>query len=1322
MAKDGSVIIEITGDSSDLLKELSNIKSELESAKQQEKELVANTSSIGSAAKAAAKVATAAFAAVSTAVAGAAAYAITAGSNFEAAMSNVAAISGATGEDLEALEATAMEMGATTQFSATEAANALSYMALAGWDAQQSIDALPGILDLAAASGMDLASASDMVTDYLSAFGMEAGDSAYFADMLAHAQSNANTTAAALGESFKNCAANMNAAGQDVETTTSLLSMLANQGSKGSEAGTKLAAVMRDLTAKMEEGAIAIGDTKVQVMDAQGNFRDLTDILLDVETATDGMGDAEKSAALSATFTADSISGLNMILNAGVDEAAAFEEELRNSAGTASNMADTMNDNLKGRITELGSALEGVGIQAYNAMEGPLKRGVESAIDSIGTLSDEMSNGRLKDSAEKIAEGFGSIVQVAGKLAEKALPAVVNGFADVVDHGEQVVTVAGAIAAAYAGFKATTKVVQPLTKAWKAATVALEAHEAASRLTMVAMNGGLPITTTLVGVLTGKITLATAAQAAWNKVALINPYILVGAAIAAVVVGIGLLIASQEKEVAAYQEVVDSVYEERDALDELKESREEAISSNLAEIDNAEVLIYQYKQLADKTGIVREGTDEYARAKSLANQINAVAPGAIEDLEDENGAYLQICDSIDLLIAKKRAEALAEANQESYQTAIQNRQSYVETIAELDKQLIAAQQEVEDAETAYAKNSSDYNADRVKNAREAVDEINAARDEEVQHLTEAEQTIAWQEELLAAAESGNIDQLKAAIQGYGNSLIEATNNNREACEAQAEQWKTTYETIKALQDEGKINDQAWVDSIYDTWQQSEQIAQTARDAEVAATEEHAADMEAAWGEVNSGILDKIKEIYPELEAAGGDLDTYYGDGIMANMAAGSDAAKAVTLAAKMAAMIEAKGANEAGRQFAAGLLNGMIEDSGLPEDAAREVMQTCLDAAAETAEINSPSRITTEQGMYLDQGWGNGITENAGLATEPVSALMQSIIDAASSGLSNATMLGSNFVSFLSSGISSNSGTAKTAGSSVAFSAASGASGQKNAFSTAGKTVGSSFSTGIQNIKSAVSSSAKIVATAGSTSASGQKSQYQTAGKTVTSAFQSGITGQKSAISTAAKAIAAAGHAAASATKTSWSTVGLNLAAGLARGISSGASSVISAAASIASKAITAAKNALGIHSPSKVAEKELGLRYDEGIAKGQEKNVNLVADASSNVASEAVNSAQETLNKTLSNPNVLTLDTVIAGNTFGVGNKLLSSVSERVNHMSAMMLENAQASASFGGAGNVYQIDYHPEQKCDEPVSARRLREINQENARQLGRTLKRV
>ena len=288
--------------------------------------------------------------------------------NFEKSMSNVAALSGATGKDLEDLTNIAKEMGATTQFSASEAADALGYMALAGWKTEESMSALPGILDLAAASNMGLAEASDMVTDYLSAFQQEADQAGRMADVLAYAQANSNTTTQALGEAFKNCAVNANSFGLDIEQTTALLGKLGDQGLKGSEAGTALNAVFRDMSSKMKDGAIAIGDTNVKITDANGNFKSMAEIVGAVQKATDGLSDSEKMVALQSTFTADSIKAMSILMNTGSDSITEFTNELYNSKGAASEMAGVMNDNLSGQLTALKSALEGAAISIGNAL------------------------------------------------------------------------------------------------------------------------------------------------------------------------------------------------------------------------------------------------------------------------------------------------------------------------------------------------------------------------------------------------------------------------------------------------------------------------------------------------------------------------------------------------------------------------------------------------------------------------------------------------------------------------------------------------------------------------------------------------------------------------------------------------------------------------------------------------------------------------------------------------------------------------------------------------------------------------------------------
>ena len=347
---------------------------------------------------------------------------------FEKSMSNVQALSGATGKDLEDLTNIAKEMGAKTQFSASEAADALGFMALAGWDSQQSMSALPGVLDLAAASGMGLADASDMVTDYLSAFGEEADQAGRMSDVLAYAQANSNTTTQALGEAFKNCAVNANSFGLDIEQTTALLGKLGDQGLKGSEAGTALNAVFRDMSSKMKDGAIAIGDTNVKITDANGNFKSMAEIVAGVQKATDGLSESEKMVALQSTFTSDSIKAMGILMNTGSDSIQNFTNELYNSNGAASEMAATMNDNLSGQITTLKSALEGAAIsigEALLPMVKDLVAWINNLVTWFNSLSPSMQTSIVM--AAGLAAAIGPVLIIIGQMST-GIGVLVNAF------------------------------------------------------------------------------------------------------------------------------------------------------------------------------------------------------------------------------------------------------------------------------------------------------------------------------------------------------------------------------------------------------------------------------------------------------------------------------------------------------------------------------------------------------------------------------------------------------------------------------------------------------------------------------------------------------------------------------------------------------------------------------------------------------------------------------------------------------------------------------------------------------------------------------
>ena len=362
----------------------------------------------------------------------AAKYVVEVGSSFEAAMSEVEAISGATGDELDALTEKAKKLGASTKFSATESAEAFKYMSLAGWSTSQMLASVDGVMNLAAASGMDLAAASDMVTDYLSAFNMEAEKAAYMADMMAYAQANSNTTAAQLGDAYGNCASILNTAGQDIETVTALLEAMANQGLKGSEAGTALGSIMTQITKKMKDGKIQIGDMLISVADANGNFRDLTDIIIDVNAALEGMGTEERSAALAATFNKTALSGMNLVLNEGIDKVARYEEKLRDADGAAADMANTMQDNLKGDMVKASSALEGLGVAAYEYVEGPVRGVVQGVTDIISGITDIIAP--QKD----MLDDFISSVAESNKEVENAIELSSATFSDAQDEAAKI--------------------------------------------------------------------------------------------------------------------------------------------------------------------------------------------------------------------------------------------------------------------------------------------------------------------------------------------------------------------------------------------------------------------------------------------------------------------------------------------------------------------------------------------------------------------------------------------------------------------------------------------------------------------------------------------------------------------------------------------------------------------------------------------------------------------------------------------------------------------------------------------------------------------
>lgn len=589
------------------------------------------------------------------------------GMDFTASMSEVQALSGATGKELEALTETAKEYGASTQFTASESAQALKYMALAGWDTQQMTAGLPGILSLAASSGMELAQASDIVTDYLSAFGMEAEQSAYMADLLSYAQANSNTTVEQLSGAYKNCAANLHAAGQSVETTTALLAMMANQGFKGEEAGTALSAVMRDLSDKMQladdkmvqsnqslkgtadyienlsdlqgQYVITVGNTAIAVSDANGNYRQLTDVLKDMEQATGSMSEAERTAALQSTLTADSIKGVNVMLNAGVQNAEDFAVALQNSAGTAEDAASTMQDNIKGDLASLSSAFEGLQLNVFEEMKAPIR-------DVLQTLTESLQDSRT----QKAASELGKILADMAKALANHLPDAISLASDLVkklwDNKGMIAGIA-AVVAAGKGISTVNTTVQGL----------------GTGLSNIVKFAGI-----LATVVSGLITIKKVHEETTRK-------------------------------------MYDDIYEVSDAVKKATETAEQNIDDfhehmqdnhtelldTDSELERIQELKQKLEELVNSDGTVKAGHEE--EVKGILEQINAYAGTSYDVLDGvlaKNGEVItdfkKTSAELDTLIEKQHAQAILSSFEDDYTQALQDQTEKTQELARARKE------------------------------------------------------------------------------------------------------------------------------------------------------------------------------------------------------------------------------------------------------------------------------------------------------------------------------------------------------------------------------------------------------------------------------------------------------------------------------------------------------------------------------------------------------------------------------------------------------------------------------------------------------------
>ena len=555
----------------------------------------------------------------------AAAYCYQVGTSFEAAMSQVEAISGASASQLEQLTAKAKELGSTTKFTATEAAGAMNYMAMAGWDAEQMLSGIDGVLSLAAASGEDLGVTADIVSDAITAFGLEADRCSHFANILAAASANANTNVALMGETFKYCAADAGSLGFSAEDTVTAIGLMASAGIKGSQAGTALRKLFTEMSGDLTLTSEKIGDITIKTADASGEMRPFIDIVKELRTEFAKLNPQEQTAAAKELVGQYAQTGFKTLMNASEEAFEKLTYAIENCDGAAASMAKTMQENLAGQVTIFQSALEGLGISVYDKFGGALRDTVAIFTDCISDMTDSVEDGELDESISRLADSFKSAATELAGFASDNLPGFIDGIANALDF---VITFRNEIAGVvttFVTFKATMSGAKFITDFLRS----------------------VKSLATSFGILKTATNAATVAQEANNIAVSANPYM-------AVISVISLL-------VGAFVTLSGHIDTATDKIEKLHQSSKEYISAaeeSKKAADNIRDLAKEYADLK----IAAEQTDEVKeRLKEIQDLLLTSYGTEANQLDLVNGKYQEQIKLLDELAEKKNGDAKSDA-------------------------------------------------------------------------------------------------------------------------------------------------------------------------------------------------------------------------------------------------------------------------------------------------------------------------------------------------------------------------------------------------------------------------------------------------------------------------------------------------------------------------------------------------------------------------------------------------------------------------------------------------------------------------------------
>ena len=569
--------------------------------------------------------------------------AVNVGMAFDSAMSRVAATMGTTTDEIQDLRNFAMEMGATTAFSANEAAQALNYMALAGYDADKSMAMLPTVLDLAASGGFSLARASDMVTDAESALGLTTEETAAMVDQMARTASRSNTSVEQLGDAMLTIGGTAKFMAGGTDRLQTVLGLLADNGIKGSEAGTHLRNMLLKLSSPTEDGALAMEELGLNVFDASGNMRDMQDIIMDMNHAMDGLTDQQKIDYISKMFNTRDIAAVNALLGTTEERWNQLGSTIAEASGSAKQMAGTQLGNLTGDITIMKSALEGVKIQFSDGITPAIK-------DVVQRITDVLSNPKTQKFLRDVGEALGNVIKrITEIVSNVVLPKLISLF----DNGAAKLKLFGGIA--------------------------------------LGLVGTIKTVTTVMGLLAGTVSPAGL---------LIKGLGLLVGVIAAVNLAEEDYIANKRYLTEEDKELIDSINDLAAAHQESINAYNDSITATMTEKQRVEELWKELQTLTDEEGNVKQGMEE--RASFILGELN----NALGTEYTINGSiieqYKDMQTEIDNLIAKRAAESLLAAKEALYNEALQNREKALRQAGDAYDKLAAAQAEYAEQQERHA--------------------------------------------------------------------------------------------------------------------------------------------------------------------------------------------------------------------------------------------------------------------------------------------------------------------------------------------------------------------------------------------------------------------------------------------------------------------------------------------------------------------------------------------------------------------------------------------------------------------------------------------